>query len=211
MRNVFIAGFLLFGVLFINRTIYSQHKNPFNYAIAIYGRIGYQAVDNMSNTRTIPIWNGDDLPAAFNFDAGMDLPMGKDYFVGVSYNGWTSKDDVRDDKDTITFSRKIYGSNVDVMVKYRFYFGKFIFSPNVGIGSTVIKTKYLGYQFAEDKPRSDIMANITLQLDFDYILTNRLLFSTNISYYGAKQLTSGTSRINNLFQFKTGLIYSIQF
>jgi len=190
--------------------INSQTKDPLTQSMFLSARIGYQTVDDRFKIKDVPLWYGEDLPAAFNYDIGLDIPFGKNYFAGINYNGWYSSDDVYDDGDSVTFSRKIYGSNVDVLFKYRYRFSNFIFAPGIGFGSTLFKTKFSGYKVLEGQFRSNRMANITIQLNLEYLWTKHLMICAGITYYGMKQFSPGGNRSNNVFQFKTGLNYSVR-
>lgn len=209
MRNIFILLILLPVILFPEKISYAQSKELLDHTISVYTRIGYQVADNRDKTGIFPKWYSEELPASFNFEAGIDLPLGKGYFGGVSYSAWFSNEDVRDDNDTVTFTKKIYGANVDIIFKYKYYFNKFIFSPGLGIGSTIVKTRYSGYPPLENEPRKFSMANFTLQLNLDYLLTKKLLLSMCTAFYTAKELKSGGNRHNNLLQFKAGIMYNI--
>ena len=196
-----IIHVMIIFVMLLSHDLYAQ-KASFPIGPVLNLKAGYHFADN----KTEGYANTGDytIPGGIIFELSGELPTGKGWYPGFSFEYSTGNDAVRDIYLEGLITRNIYITNYQVTLKKRFYMERSAFYLQTGLGKGTVRSEYdrsLG-------EREDGVISFSFKTGFEYTIGYRTFVSLECSYLGMGQVKfEGTGRGNSLFMLKAGLGY----
>ncbi len=199
--NSLVLSLVILSFLYTAGDVYSQ-KNSFPIGPVLNLKAGYHFADN----KTEGYANTGDytIPGGIILELSGELPTGKGWYPGFSFEYSTSNDAVHDIYIEGLITRNIYITNYQVTLKKRFYIERVAFYLQTGLGKGTVRSEY-DRSFGE---REDGVISFSFRTGIEYTIGYRTFVSFEGSYLGMGQVKfEDSGRGNSLLILKAGLGY----
>lgn len=201
MKKIFL--FLIILTL-SSGAVFSQ-KNKFPYGMILNLKTGYHFKDD--KTSGMEMVNNKSIPGGFCFELSGEVPLGKGWYAGLSFDYLIGNDVVYEYYTNRQINRSFTITNYSLPVSKRFISEKTALVLQAGFGKTTI---YERYSYYSGEPDGAISLKFSVGLD--HSIAPQTLISLKGEYLGYAQIDfGGGGRANDIFMLKAGISYVINF
>ncbi|HWA07582.1 MAG TPA: hypothetical protein VG961_13595, partial [Ignavibacteria bacterium] len=164
-------------------------------------KAGYHLADKKSDGYAS--YGDNSIPGGITFELAGELPTGKGWYPGFSFEYATGNDAIYDYYAQGLVNRNIYYTSYIATVKKRIFIENSAFYIQTGLGKGTVTTEYGNSNGSND----DGVLSFIFRTGFEYVIGYRTLVSIEAGYLGMGQIMAENGRSNSIFLVKAGLGY----